>query len=157
MDGNCRAISDDCLTPPTTIARTSVNYVQGSVVRSEVCGLCSFISRSQLVTWDLMNVERVPKRTRQACDPCRRKKSKCSGDRPVCGTCGRLGHRCTYPTEYYGPPRQEAAAEGSPQQPSPQSSGATPPVPATSDRWVRLLLLPDGDRYILARGILTCA
>ncbi|KAJ5313193.1 uncharacterized protein N7443_000077 [Penicillium atrosanguineum] len=39
---------------------------------------------------------RLPKRTRQACDPCRRKKSKCSGERPICATCYRLGARCSY-------------------------------------------------------------
>lgn len=41
----------------------------------------------------------VLKRTRHACDPCRRKKSKCSGDRPSCTTCARLRQRCSYPAE----------------------------------------------------------
>ncbi|KXJ87365.1 hypothetical protein Micbo1qcDRAFT_236501 [Microdochium bolleyi] len=41
----------------------------------------------------------VLKRTRHACDPCRRKKSKCSGDRPSCSTCARLRQRCSYPAE----------------------------------------------------------
>lgn len=41
----------------------------------------------------------VLKRTRHACDPCRRKKSKCSGERPSCATCARLRQRCTWPAE----------------------------------------------------------
>ncbi|EFX05966.1 c6 zinc finger domain containing protein [Grosmannia clavigera kw1407] len=36
------------------------------------------------------------KRTRQACEPCRRKKAKCTGERPGCSTCGRLRQRCFY-------------------------------------------------------------
>ncbi|KAH8673290.1 hypothetical protein BX600DRAFT_547061 [Xylariales sp. PMI_506] len=56
-----------------------------------------------------MNHERPPKRTRQACEPCRRKKSKCSGDRPVCSTCNRLGQQCFYPREPPLPPLQPAA------------------------------------------------
>ncbi|CDH56248.1 zinc finger transcription factor 1 [Lichtheimia corymbifera JMRC:FSU:9682] len=39
-----------------------------------------------------------PKRKRlaQACDSCRRKKVKCDGTRPVCGTCNKMGRTCTY-------------------------------------------------------------
>ncbi|KAI7883515.1 hypothetical protein K492DRAFT_143805 [Lichtheimia hyalospora FSU 10163] len=39
-----------------------------------------------------------PKRKRlaQACDSCRRKKVKCDGSRPVCGTCNKMGRTCTY-------------------------------------------------------------
>ncbi|KAJ5662935.1 hypothetical protein N7507_003666 [Penicillium longicatenatum] len=36
------------------------------------------------------------KRTRQACGPCRRKKARCPGEKPVCATCQRLGQRCSY-------------------------------------------------------------
>ncbi|KAJ6003370.1 hypothetical protein N7451_005917 [Penicillium sp. IBT 35674x] len=36
------------------------------------------------------------KRTRQACGPCRRKKARCPGEKPVCSTCQRLGQRCSY-------------------------------------------------------------
>ncbi|KAE8163821.1 putative Zn(II)2Cys6 transcription factor [Aspergillus tamarii] len=39
---------------------------------------------------------RPPKRARQACDPCRRKKSRCPGERPVCSYCDRLGQQCVY-------------------------------------------------------------
>lgn len=39
------------------------------------------------------------KRTRQACEPCRRKKSKCTGERPGCSTCARLRQRCFYAAE----------------------------------------------------------
>ncbi|KAI1618688.1 hypothetical protein EDD36DRAFT_39323 [Exophiala viscosa] len=37
-----------------------------------------------------------PTRVRQACEPCRRKKTKCPGERPACSFCTRLNQRCTY-------------------------------------------------------------
>lgn len=42
--------------------------------------------------------ERQIKRIRQACEPCRRKKSRCPGEKPICSHCERLGQasRCTY-------------------------------------------------------------
>jgi len=36
------------------------------------------------------------KRLTQACDACRKKKVKCSGDKPSCNNCSRLGMTCTY-------------------------------------------------------------
>ncbi|KKK18461.1 hypothetical protein P175DRAFT_0428866 [Aspergillus ochraceoroseus IBT 24754] len=36
------------------------------------------------------------KRIRQACDPCRRKKSRCPGEKPACSYCERLGQQCVY-------------------------------------------------------------
>ncbi|KXJ91658.1 hypothetical protein Micbo1qcDRAFT_233086 [Microdochium bolleyi] len=39
---------------------------------------------------------RPAKRARQACEPCRRKKSKCPGERPDCAYCVRLGQTCYY-------------------------------------------------------------
>lgn len=38
------------------------------------------------------------KRTREACEPCRRKKNRCPGEKPVCSYCARLGlaTTCTY-------------------------------------------------------------
>ncbi|KIM93787.1 hypothetical protein OIDMADRAFT_106891 [Oidiodendron maius Zn] len=47
-----------------------------------------------------MPPERTPKRTRQACELCRRKKSKCPGEKPECSGCTRLGHECVYTCEY---------------------------------------------------------
>ncbi|KIV90094.1 hypothetical protein PV10_07436 [Exophiala mesophila] len=35
-------------------------------------------------------------RVRQACDPCRRKKTKCPGEKPACSFCTRLNQRCSY-------------------------------------------------------------
>ncbi|KAI9375493.1 hypothetical protein BJX61DRAFT_129432 [Aspergillus egyptiacus] len=44
-----------------------------------------------------MNDEQRPlKRVRQACEPCRRKKSRCPGEKPVCSFCQRLGQQCVY-------------------------------------------------------------
>src|SRR5688572_23767108 len=62
------------------------------------------------------------KRTRRACIPCRRKKSKCSGDRPACTTCSRLRHRCSYHSES---PRRQAGNTTYPL----SSSAATAPPP----------------------------
>lgn len=36
------------------------------------------------------------KRAREACEPCRRKKSRCSGEQPVCALCARLNQPCKY-------------------------------------------------------------
>ncbi|WKT53165.1 Zn(2)-C6 fungal-type DNA-binding domain [Fusarium oxysporum f. sp. vasinfectum] len=35
-------------------------------------------------------------RSKQACEPCRKKKSKCTGERPTCSFCRRLNQLCTY-------------------------------------------------------------
>ncbi|KAF4503272.1 Quinic acid utilization activator [Fusarium agapanthi] len=43
-----------------------------------------------------MEDSRPSKRARQACEPCRRKKSKCPGEKPVCSYCERLGQMCVY-------------------------------------------------------------
>ncbi|KAE8416583.1 hypothetical protein BDV36DRAFT_310045 [Aspergillus pseudocaelatus] len=45
-------------------------------------------------------------RSRQACEPCRRKKSKCTAERPVCSFCQRLNVQCVYL------PREQAKADG---------------------------------------------
>ncbi|KAL4948478.1 hypothetical protein BDW69DRAFT_203513 [Aspergillus filifer] len=43
-----------------------------------------------------MDGARPAKRTRQACEQCRRKKSRCPGERPACSYCQRLGQVCEY-------------------------------------------------------------
>ncbi|KAH7357792.1 hypothetical protein B0T11DRAFT_283113 [Plectosphaerella cucumerina] len=52
-----------------------------------------------------MDDARYAKRARHACEPCRRKKSKCPGERPVCSYCERLGQECVYqdPTDAVDP------------------------------------------------------
>ncbi|KAF9891514.1 hypothetical protein FE257_003981 [Aspergillus nanangensis] len=35
-------------------------------------------------------------RARHACEPCRKKKTKCPGEKPICSFCRRLNQRCTY-------------------------------------------------------------
>lgn len=37
-----------------------------------------------------------PKAKRIACVLCRRRKLRCDGHRPTCGTCKRLSHECAY-------------------------------------------------------------
>ncbi|KAJ5089907.1 hypothetical protein N7532_008591 [Penicillium argentinense] len=39
---------------------------------------------------------RPAKRARQACEPCRRKKTRCPGEKPICSFCERLGQKCVY-------------------------------------------------------------
>ncbi|KAL4892167.1 fungal-specific transcription factor domain-containing protein [Aspergillus ambiguus] len=38
----------------------------------------------------------IPRMKRIACVVCRRRKLRCDGKRPSCGTCSRLGHECAY-------------------------------------------------------------
>lgn len=38
----------------------------------------------------------VSKPKRIACVICRKRKLKCDGSKPSCGTCSRLGHNCAY-------------------------------------------------------------
>lgn len=38
----------------------------------------------------------VSVRARQACEPCRKKKRKCPGERPICSFCRRLNQDCKY-------------------------------------------------------------
>ncbi|KAH6692484.1 hypothetical protein F5X68DRAFT_250701 [Plectosphaerella plurivora] len=49
-----------------------------------------------------MDDTRPSKRARQACEPCRRKKSRCPGERPTCSYCERLGQTCEYADEQDG-------------------------------------------------------
>ena len=37
-----------------------------------------------------------PRQKRVACVICRKRKLKCDGERPSCGTCSRLNHNCAY-------------------------------------------------------------
>lgn len=37
-----------------------------------------------------------PRVKRIACIVCRKRKLKCNGEKPSCGTCSRLGHTCAY-------------------------------------------------------------
>ena len=38
----------------------------------------------------------LPRPKRIACVVCRKRKLKCDGSKPTCGTCSRLGHDCAY-------------------------------------------------------------
>ena len=43
-----------------------------------------------------MNQAGQPRQKRVACVICRKRKLKCDGERPSCGTCSRLNHNCAY-------------------------------------------------------------
>lgn len=45
------------------------------------------------------NNEQMPRPKRIACTLCRKRKLKCDGTKPSCGTCSRLGHTCEYSEE----------------------------------------------------------
>lgn len=53
------------------------------------------------------------KRVRQACLNCRKKKVRCSGEKPVCDLCGRLAQTCRYvelpDPSAYAPPHSPSA------------------------------------------------
>ncbi|KAH7418587.1 fungal-specific transcription factor domain-containing protein [Cadophora sp. MPI-SDFR-AT-0126] len=66
-----------------------------------------------------MSSERPTKRIRQACEPCRRKKSRCPGEKPICSHCARLQQNCYYADER---PEHERTSIT----PSPQVAGIRP-------------------------------
>ncbi|EWZ36375.1 hypothetical protein FOCG_03567 [Fusarium oxysporum f. sp. radicis-lycopersici 26381] len=55
---------------------------------------------------------RSHKRLHQACENCRRKKTRCPGERPACSSCTRLSKTCTYP-EIRGNPLASGSQNGS--------------------------------------------
>ncbi|KAH9848966.1 hypothetical protein C2E23DRAFT_897198 [Lenzites betulinus] len=50
------------------------------------------------------------RRTQKACDKCRHRKAKCSGDRPTCGRCAARGYTCEYAPEERHPTASSARA-----------------------------------------------
>ncbi|WQF84380.1 Putative zn(2)Cys(6) fungal-type DNA-binding domain-containing protein [Colletotrichum destructivum] len=60
-----------------------------------------------------MDDARYAKRARQACEPCRRKKSRCPGERPICSFCERLGQPCVYNTPGEVPDAQQQTRRNS--------------------------------------------
>ncbi|KAF7716072.1 Fungal Zn(2)-Cys(6) binuclear cluster domain-containing protein [Penicillium ucsense] len=47
-----------------------------------------------------LSTSRISKRSHQACENCRRKKTRCPGERPACSTCTRLSQSCQYSRNY---------------------------------------------------------
>ncbi|KAH7399068.1 fungal-specific transcription factor domain-containing protein [Phaeosphaeria sp. MPI-PUGE-AT-0046c] len=61
-----------------------------------------------------MGDQRENKRVRQACENCRRKKTRCSGERPVCSFCARLKQDCRYNDSFsfnFGGPSNESSLQ----------------------------------------------
>ncbi|KAI4750888.1 hypothetical protein E4T52_16553 [Aureobasidium sp. EXF-3400] len=54
---------------------------------------------------------RPPKRVSQACEACRRKKSRCPGEKPACSLCTRLKQNCVYADDGSMPEVRSAAIE----------------------------------------------
>ncbi|THX40290.1 hypothetical protein D6D10_03596 [Aureobasidium pullulans] len=54
---------------------------------------------------------RPPKRVSQACEACRRKKSRCPGEKPACSLCTRLKQTCIYADDGSMPEIRSAAIE----------------------------------------------
>ncbi|KAM0418610.1 hypothetical protein ACHAPT_012413 [Fusarium lateritium] len=64
----------------------------------------------------------IHKKSLNACDPCRQRKIKCSGDQPTCRHCGRLGLQCVYSqAKRIGRPRRRPSTTVTP----PSRSGNT--------------------------------
>ncbi|KAF4540034.1 uncharacterized protein LTHEOB_9508 [Lasiodiplodia theobromae] len=98
---------------------------------------------------------RPPKRTRQACEGCRRKKTRCPGEQPACSLCVRLGQVCSYNEgTSHGIKIQDSDQSVSERlrsleskmdlmlnanlfQPSPQSSSSYPPAEVLNDLLIR--------------------
>ncbi|CAG8978494.1 hypothetical protein HYALB_00005069 [Hymenoscyphus albidus] len=72
--------------------------------------------------------ERPAKRVRQACEPCRRKKSRCPGEKPICSYCARLQQVCVYAEE-----RSENGRNLRSVSPAAQSPSIRTSRPPTSD------------------------
>ncbi|KAF2717588.1 hypothetical protein K431DRAFT_315679 [Polychaeton citri CBS 116435] len=99
--------------------------------------------------------EEVPKPKRIACILCRKRKLKCDGVKPACGTCKRLQHDCSYDTvrKKSGPKRGYVAAlearlaqvetllktqddrpkEGNAQEGGKDQNATSPPVPSSNE------------------------
>lgn len=92
-----------------------------------------------------MSSERPTKRIRQACEPCRRKKSRCPGEKPICSHCARLQQNCYYADER---PEHERTSIT----PSPQVAGIRPVSSSAGDRRVedRLKFLENQLSEVLA-------
>ncbi|KAK0443237.1 hypothetical protein EV421DRAFT_1947932 [Armillaria borealis] len=73
-------------------------------------------------------------RTAQACEKCRTRKAKCSGEHPSCKRCLTRGLICRYA------PEGRVRGPNKPKKPVASSEGASPPVPkskfATTPTWV---------------------
>jgi hypothetical protein len=52
--------------------------------------------RSPPTISSMLNPDCPPRIKRMACILCRKRKLRCDGARPKCGTCGRLSHECGY-------------------------------------------------------------
>ncbi|KAI7776897.1 hypothetical protein LA080_004324 [Diaporthe eres] len=77
--------------------------------------------------------ERQAKRIRQACQNCRRKKTRCSGERPICAFCARLQQVCIYDEFASFAVDEERPPSHQQQQHRPVSSGTTWPTSADSN------------------------
>lgn len=55
-----------------------------------------FLTMTNSSTGDVQENDAASSVKRTACGLCRKRKLRCDGDRPICGTCKRLSHDCTY-------------------------------------------------------------
>ncbi|KAL1997081.1 hypothetical protein VTN49DRAFT_7946 [Thermomyces lanuginosus] len=69
------------------------------------------------------------KRVQRACEPCRRKKTKCPGEQPVCSYCARLRQTCTYASDR----RRSSVADAAAAAAAPVRVETSPSVGARDD------------------------
>ncbi|KAI8971324.1 hypothetical protein BD414DRAFT_449065 [Trametes punicea] len=77
------------------------------------------------------------KRTQTACNKCRQRKAKCSGDRPACTRCLARGYICEYVEEerrpvHASPPRGSHLQRDSSEEPSDETEASSPEVDCPS-------------------------
>ncbi|CAI6336632.1 unnamed protein product [Periconia digitata] len=70
------------------------------------------------------------RRINSACLTCRKKKTRCSGERPVCGTCTANKHQCAGYGGPDDPPPSDAPKDAKKPSLNPPSSSSTAPAPA---------------------------
>lgn len=80
--------------PPSAFSQASSQYPSSSnISRTDYSIADNGVSADGAAPGDS---NYVPRPKRIACVVCRRRKLRCDGKRPSCGTCSRLGHECAY-------------------------------------------------------------
>ncbi|KAJ5779462.1 hypothetical protein N7457_007182 [Penicillium paradoxum] len=79
--------------PPSQFGRESAQISESGPSQME---FLSAESGAAIENTDTAERNFVPRPKRIACVVCRRRKLRCDGRRPSCGTCSRLGHECSY-------------------------------------------------------------
>lgn len=80
--------------PPSTFSQGATQYSAATASSFPDYSIAENTAAAESVATGDSNY--VPRPKRIACVVCRRRKLRCDGKRPSCGTCSRLGHECAY-------------------------------------------------------------